>query len=191
MPKCLLCDKMTSRAGLHWHLFSATHMPYWSERIRKSRKHFTEWIEAYDAGKKPQIPLLPSFPQSDKSSKRYRICFGCKKLDTGKKTHTCESAECVKVCVEVYRNILSSEVEVIVEEDKEAPTSDEMKKLQKKVDELEKIAEVNEDRLEKAETYRYALKAVLEQFSHHQEAYDSAIACLEEDYPELKGDVFP
>jgi hypothetical protein len=165
-------------------------MPFWKERIISCRKGFEDWIAEYEAGKKNLESPLPSFPPDKKSSKRYRLCFGCKVLDTGKRRHLCESEDNLKKCVEIYKSILKEQAEVIVADDEEAPSSDEMKKLQKKVDELEKIAEVNEDRLEKAETYRYALKAVLEQFSHHQEAYDSAIACLEEDYPELKGDVW-
>ena len=189
MPACILCSHETTKGGIHHHLISKTHMPFWKERIRSCRSSFSTWIAEYEAGKKKLESPLPSFPHSNSSPIRYRICFGCKKVAVGHKTHECESVEKRKNTVEMYKKILNEEEEFVVEEDEVAPSSSEMKKLQDKVEMLEKKAEVDEDRLEKADTYRYVLKQVLEQTAHFVEANEAVLALLE-DYPELKGDIW-
>ena len=179
------------------HLFSKTHLPFWKERIRSCRSGFAVWIAEYEAGKKRLDSPLPSFPHSKTSSIRYRICFGCKKLDTGAKAHACDSVEKREACVEMYKKILNEEEEVVVEEDEVAPSSDEMKKLQKEVEKLEKKLEAyqlesdeNEKVVEQANTYRSALIDVLRELKHFPDIHKDILTNLEEDFPSLEGDVW-
>ena len=178
-------------------MFSKAHLPFWKERIRSCRSGFAVWIAEYEAGKKTLLSPLPSFSHSRESAQRYRICFGCKKVDTGMKRHECESEEKLKKTVEMYKKILNEEQEVVVEEDEVAPSSDEMKKLQKEVEKLEKKVEAyqlesdeNEKVVEQANTYRSALIDVLRELKHFPDIHKDILTNLEEDFPSLEGDVW-
>lgn len=192
---CFLCKKIVTRPGLPHHYLSLEHMPLWKECIKRNRKAFLDWIAEYEAGNKNIHSKLPSFTLSRDGLKRYRVCFGCKKLDTGNnRDHTCDSKENMKKCVEAYKIILNEVVELAEEyqisNEEVVVLNKEMEKKDKRLAQLEKMREVDEERLEKAEQYRDALKGILDQLSHFKEAHESVISFLEEDYPELKGDVW-
>ena len=181
------------------HLFSKTHLPFWKERIRSCRSNFLEWIADYEAGKKTLQSPLPSFSHAKGSQQRYRICFGCRKVDTlnvESKRHECDTDEERKKTVEMYKNILNEEVDVELEEIiEEARSSEEVKKLQEKVAKLEKEyaklkkrCDDDTDAVFKSGDYRDALTRILDVVAGHPVAFDAVNQLLEADYQEYKGD---
>ena len=208
MPSCILCSHQTTTTGMNFHLFSKTHLPFWKERIRSCRSGFSLWIAEYEAGKKTLLSPLPSFSGGKDSSIRYRICFGCKKVATDKKTHECDSIEKQKKTVEMYKKILKEEEDVVVKEDEVAPSSDEVKKLQEKVAKLEKELKTVKVTLEayqnkeddeeeselqkkadKSDAYKSALGDVFRDLERHEEIYKDIRGLFEEYYPSLIEDV--
>lgn len=186
---CFLCKKIVTRPGLPHHYLSLEHMPLWKECIKRSRKFFLEWISEYEAGKKTIDSKLPSFTLDKESKERYRICFGCKKLERdGMKRHTCDSEENMKKCVEAYKIILN---EVVEPEQEETLPSVDVRKMEKRIEQLQKMREVDEERLEKAEAYRDFAKFLIQEIQYESlTAYKEIIEKCEEQYSELKGDVW-
>ena len=196
---------------MNFHLFSKTHLPFWKERIRSCRSGFSLWIAEYEAGKKTLLSPLPSFSGGKDSSIRYRICFGCKKVATGKKTHECDSIEKQKKTVEMYKKILKEEEDVVVEEDKlpvVPPSSEEMEKLEKEVKKLRRELRETKVTLEayqnkeddeeeselqkkadKSDAYKSALGDVFRDLERHEEIYKDIRGLFEEYYPSLIEDV--
>ena len=190
---CFLCKKTMTYTGIPKHLFSSAHMSEWKALIKKYRKNFLEWIAEYEAGRKTIDNPLPSFPLTKDGKDRYRICFGCNKVES-RKTHRCLSADNLKECVDMYKKILSEEEDTVLQEtisnEEVVVLNKEMEKKDKRLAQLEEMREVDEERLEKAEQYRDALKGILDQLSHFKEAHESVMSFLEEDYSELKGDIW-
>ena len=192
-------------------MFSKAHLPFWKERIRSCRSGFAVWIAEYEAGKKTLLSPLPSFSHSRESAQRYRICFGCKKVDTGMKRHECESEEKLKKTVEMYKKILKEEEDVVVEEDEPPvvpPSSEEMEKLEKEVKKLQrelretkvkleayqnKEDDEEEDELQKkadkSDAYKSALRDVFRDLERHEEIYKDIRGLFEDYYPSLIEDV--
>jgi hypothetical protein len=190
--KCAFCDKVTTYGGIPKHLFSSAHSSLWKGCIKRYRKNFLEWITEYEAGRKTIDTPLPSFPLTQKGIQRYRVCFGCKKVsDSG---HKCSSPQNLKDCVDMYKSILNEEEETVLEETLSSEEvnnlSKQLEKAEKKVTQLEKLRDDDEQMLEKAERYRYALKDVLEQLSFKGDVYEDIKAYLEEDYKDLEGDIW-
>ena len=186
---------------MNFHLFSKTHLPFWKERIRSCRSGFSLWIADYEAGKKTLQSPLPSFSGGKVSADMYRICFGCKRVAVGKKTHECDSVEKRKKTVEMYKKILNEEEDVVVEEDEVAPSSEEVKKLEKelravkvKLEAYEAASDDEEEdelqkKADKSDAYKSALRDVFRSLERHPELYKDIRAIFEEDYPSLSEDV--
>lgn len=187
---CFLCKKSVTRAGLPHHYLSSEHLPLWKQCIQRSRKLFLDWIADFEAGKKTIDSKLPSFTLSKDGTKRYRVCFGCKKLDTGHREHHCDSLENMKSTVEAYKNILNEEVqEQEVKED--TVSTKELEKVKKQLKLLEELREKDEERLEKSEVYRDFAKFLIEEIQYESlTAYKEIIEKCEEQYSELKGDLW-
>lgn len=96
----------------------------------------------------------------------------------------------MKSTVEAYKNILNEEVqEQEVKED--TVSTKELEKVKKQLKLLEELREKDEERLEKAEVYRDFAKFLIEEIQYESlTAYKEIIEKCEEQYSELKGDLW-
>ena len=182
MTKCPICKKAVSYTGLPKHLFSQEHMPFWKNCIKTNIQKFRDWITSYEEGKTTTLPLFTLVEKGD----YYRVCFGCKKFCKINKSHKCKSDEKLKECAEMYKKLIKE-----IEDDPATDVPVDVRTLQKKIAQLEKMREVDEIRLEKSEAYRDFAKFLIEEIQFESlTAYKEIIEKCEEQYPELKGDVW-
>jgi hypothetical protein len=174
--ECCICKKHLNYHNLGKHHFSKAHTTDIENAILRGRVYIEPWIVEFEAGRKPPDRPLPSL--SFGGNQRFFVCIPCKYIGGTHKEHLCDKditkARASRTAnITYYKDVLGSAVKQMrfqTKPVKEVQTDacvggeaslEEVVKLQKKIDTLQKRIKMDEAVVDEAEDTSDGLFTVL------------------------------
>jgi hypothetical protein len=176
--ECCICKKHLSHQSLWKHHFSKAHTSDIEDAILRGRVFVEPWIVEFEAGKKPPDRPLPSLTFSTGANKRFYVCIPCKYIGGTHKEHLChkdipQAIASRKANIAYYKDVLGSadkqkrfQTKPVKEVQTDAcvggeASLEEVVRLQKKIDTLQKRIKMDEAVVDEAEDTSDGLFTVL------------------------------